>query len=161
MSTFTDTEELAIPLVRVVSHHHDIEARSPVKVAALVGAGAGALALALVHGLDPDGLTAIFQRGSVARAVPFAAVVGLAYASAMVAGAAGGAAFGYVTRFLRKWPALAVWGTVFFAALMLVIVSASASYHGGVRHDLAGPMVAAGALYGLLLSFSLPFRRRS
>ena len=161
MATFTDTGEFAIPLVRVISRPEDVEARSPAKVATFVGAGAGALALALVHGLDPDGLIAVFTHASVARGIPFSAVVGLAYVTAMAAGAVTGAGFGHVTRFLRKWPALAVWGAVFFSALMMVIVAASAAYHGGVRHDLAGPIVAGGALYGLLLSFSLPFRRRS
>lgn len=156
MSTFTDTGEFAIPLVRVVAHPDDVEARSPAKVATLVGAGAGALALALVHGLDPDGLMAVLDRATVTHGVSLAAVVAFAYVAASAIGALTGALFGHVTRFLRKWPALAFWGTVFFASLMLVLVSVG---NVGVRHDLAGPIVAAGALYGLLLSFSLPFRR--
>jgi hypothetical protein len=154
----TTTDDFAIPHIRV-PEDTDVEARSPGATASLVGVPAGALALALVHGLDPTALEAVFDRAASARGVPFAASCAFAYVTAGAIGGLVGTAFGHVTRFLTKWPALAVWGVIFFTSLTMVLLAAYTAYRGPVA--LAGPIIAAGALYGGLLSFSLPFRRRS
>jgi hypothetical protein len=155
----TTTDDFAIPLVQGAPADAEVGARSPGATASLVGVPAGALALALVHGLNTTAHEAVFDRAASVRGVPFAAACALAYVTAGAIGGLVGTAFGHVTRFLTKWPALAVWGVIFFTSLMMVLLAAYTVYRGPVA--LAGPIIAAGALYGGLLSFSLPFRRRS
>lgn len=164
MATLIETapasQDFAIPLVRVVARPHHVETRSPGRTAAVVGFAAGALGLALVEAIDPQAIASAVERAASLRGVPFAAGLTLAYVTAGTFGAIGGGFFGHVTRFLTKWAALALWSLIFFTSLALVILGASSVYHGGLRHDLAGPIIAATALYGFLLSFSLPIRRR-
>ncbi|MBX3234227.1 MAG: hypothetical protein KF837_43440 [Labilithrix sp.] len=125
---------------------------SPAMAGAVAGAVAGGLALALVHAIASGGLAAAMERAAAVRGVSFEATLGLAYATAAAAGTLTGGLFGNVTRNLRKWPALAIWSVVYFTSAAIVFVLAT-------RATLAGPIVAAGALYGLLVSVSLPIRR--
>lgn len=161
MANVSNTGEFALPLV---TRRSRIEADRPDRLTpatsgAAVGAGAGVVALALVHGLASGGLGAAVEHVAAVRGVPFGAALAFAYLTAGTLGAVVGGLFGKVTRYLTRWPALALWGLVFFTSVALVFVGASSAFRHGMSAELAGPIVLAGALYGLLLSVSLPIRR--
>ena len=116
------------------------------------------VALAFVHAVDRDGLAAAVDRVAGERGVDFTVTFLLGYLTAGALGAVAGGT-GNVTRYLRKWPALVVWSLVFFVSVALVFVASLSVFSGGMRADLAAPVIGAAATYGLLVSFCLPIRR--
>lgn len=124
-----------------------------------MGAAGGLLALAFIHAIATDGLAAAVDRVAGARGVEFTATFLIGYATAGAVGALIGGVFGNVTRYLRKWPALVVWSLVFFISVALVFLASLAVFNGGIRPDLAAPVIGAAALYAFVVSFSLPIRR--
>jgi hypothetical protein len=83
----------------------------------------------------------------------------MAYVTVGAIGALVGALFAVVTRYLRKWMALAAWAVVFFVSLAMVVLVAS-NPHRDVAWSLSSPVLLSSAVFGLLISFSLPIRRR-
>ncbi len=155
-SAFDDAEGLredarhsAIPVDRM----------SPAASGALVGLGAGMLALGLVNLLRLEAFTSYLQHVADQRGVAVGVSYAVAYGTAAAAGAIVGAAFAVVTRYLRKWGALVIWGTVFFTSLTMLVLAATSVFGHAVAPTLAGPILGAGALFGALVSFSLPIRR--
>ena len=166
MATLPSSDDFAIPLVRCSSLPPDSVATRPDRMSAagsgaLMGALGGVLALGAVHALDMYGLAAAVNHVAADRHVPFTAAFLFGYLTAGAVGAVVGALFGNVTRYLRKWPALALWSVVFFISVAMVYVTALSAFGHGIRVDLAGPVIGAATLYGLIVSFSLPIRRPS
>lgn len=166
MANLPTSDDFAIPLVRRSSAPPASGATRPDRMSAagsgaLMGALGGVLALGTVHAVAMSGLALAVNRVAGDRHVPFTAAFLFAYLTAGAVGAVVGALFGNVTRYLRKWPALALWSVVFFISVAMLFVTAMAAFNGGIRADLAGPVIAAAALYGLVVSASLPVRRPS
>lgn len=126
---------------------------------ALMGAAGGVLALGFVHAIDTNDLAAAIDRVAGERGVAFAATFLLGYLTAGALGAVAGGIFGNVTRFLRKWPALAIWSFVFFVSVAVVFIASLNVFSGGMHGWLAAPVIGAAALYSFVVSFSLPIRR--
>jgi hypothetical protein len=141
------------------------ETFSPALVGGLAGLVAGPVALAVARFVGGPVVTGPIARAADVRGVSLEVATGVAFATAAALGALAGAAFTSLTRQLEKWLPLAVWGVVFFDCLGIVLLTvpmAARRYlHGGdVAPELSLPVLAAGAVFGLLVSFSLPIRRR-
>ena len=133
---------------------------SPSVAGGLAGFVAGVGALATVHGLAAPRFVGSILAAATARGVDFNVSLAVAYVTAAAVGALVGAGFAVVTRYLRKLLPLIVWALVFFGSLSLLLL-AGASVYGRSAGMLAGPIVVASAVYGLIVSFSLPIRRRA
>ncbi len=177
MATHAD-EEIPLPLVRtkvstrpaapppahiededsqVTSHYAMIPDRiAPSVAGGLVGFVAGLAALGVVHGMDPAALMKPLEHVAASRGVDLDVVFVVAYVTAASIGGLVGATFAVVTRYLRKWVPLLIWALVFFMSLaMLLLAAAPPSIRG-----LAGPILVASAVFGFVVSFELPLRRR-
>jgi len=178
MRTYSENENISLPLAARVGAYRvgaaeDVDAfhqdgdfaipqdrTSPGLSGLVVGVVAGAAALGLVHLLVPAALAPILGRAAEARGLAPAVGLGIGYATACAAGGLLGAAFAVVTRYLRKWFPLLIWGVVFFTSLSMLVLASASAYGRSVAPALAGPILAASALFGAILSFSLPIRRR-
>jgi hypothetical protein len=182
MATYSDNEEIPIPLVR----RHAPFAGTPVEIEAeedersqqeslsaipadrmtpavaggLAGLLGGLAALGVVHGLEPEALGRPIAAAAAARGVDLAATLGIAYVTAAAIGSLVGATFAVVTRYLRKWGPLLLWAVVFFVSLAMLLLAASSAYGRGAGVALSGPILAASAAFAFVVSFSLPIRRR-
>ena len=126
-----------------------------------IGLFFGGLAmLGVVHGLAPDALARPMIAVAHARNVELVVAFAVAYATAAAIGALVGATFAVVTRYLRKWGPLVLWALVFFISLAMLLLAASSAYGRGAGAALSGPILAASAAYAVVVSFSLPIRRR-
>lgn len=175
-----DHEEIPLPLVRRIeprdvdsedsgSRGVDVSATSrpvlmdrmgPGVSGGLAGFFAGAAALGVAHGLAPSALV-----GPVAAAARHWSVtpeisLAVAYATAGAVGSLVGACFARVTRYLRRWIPLVIWALVFFLSLTLLLLALSGAYGRGAGVPFAPAILAASAAYALLVSFSLPLRKR-
>lgn len=126
----------------------------------IAGFFAGAAALGVVHALAPLAIATPIVRAAELRGVDAMVGFGVAYATAAALGSLVGATFAVVTRYLRKWVPLLVWALVFFVSLVMLLLAASSVYGRGFGVSLSGPILAAGAAYAFVVSFSLPIRRR-
>jgi hypothetical protein len=132
---------------------------SPGVSGGIAGIFAGAGAMGVVHLIDAAALMRPIQAVASARSVdPMIALV-VAYTTAAAIGALTGALFAIVTRYLRKGFALLVWAVVFFVSLMMLVLAIASSYGHSPGH-LAGPILLASAVYGVIVSMALPLRRR-
>jgi hypothetical protein len=132
----------------------------PAVSGALTGFAGGILALAVVHALVPNLLGPAIAHVAVARAVAPAAAVGIAYVTAAASGAIVGAGFAVVTRYLRKIGPLLVWALVFFLSLGLLLLAIAGAHGARENPALAKAIVAASATFAIIVSISLPIRRR-
>ncbi|MDF2695877.1 MAG: hypothetical protein K0S65_4260, partial [Labilithrix sp.] len=87
---------------------------SPAVSGGVAGILAGLAALGVVHGLASASLTRPIVAVADARGVDLAVAFGIAYATAGAVGALVGATYAVVTRYLRRWGPLVLWGVVFF-----------------------------------------------
>ncbi len=133
---------------------------SPSVAGGIAGFAAGVGALATVHGLGAARFVGPVLAAATARGVDFNVSLAVAYVTAAAVGALVGSGFAFVTRYLRKLMPLILWATVFFVSLSLLLL-AGGSVYGRPAGMLAGPIVLASAVYGLIVSFSLPLRRRA
>jgi len=133
---------------------------SPSVAGGIAGFVAGVGALGTVHGLAMGRFVGPVLDVANARGVDFNVSLAVAYVTAAAVGALVGSGFAVVTRYLRKWAPLTLWALVFFVSLSLLLLAA-ASVYGRPAGLLAGPIVIASAVYGLIVSFSLPIRRRA
>lgn len=133
---------------------------SPSVAGGIAGFVAGVGALGTVHGLATARFVEPIVDAANARGVDFDVSLAVAYVTAAAVGALVGSGFAVVTRYLRRWAPLTLWALVFFVSLALLLLAA-ASVHGRPAGMLAGPIVVASAVYGLIVSFSLPIRRRA
>jgi hypothetical protein len=134
-------------------------------IGGLAGLVAGPASLAVACWVGGEALTGPIARAADVRGVSLDAATVVAYVTVAAIGALAGAAFTSLTRELKKWFPLALWGVVFFDCLGIVLLTlpmAARRYlHGGdVAPELSLPVLAAGTVFGLLVSFSLPIRRR-
>jgi hypothetical protein len=126
----------------------------------IAGILAGLAGLGVVHWLAPMALTRPLLVVAEARGVDLGASFAIAYATTAAAGSLVGAAFAVVTRYLRRWIPLALWAVVFFVSLTLLVLAAVIAHGRGVSSALLGPILAASVAFGIVVSFSLPIRRR-
>jgi hypothetical protein len=133
---------------------------SPGVSGGIAGIFAGAAAMGVVHLIDGAALMRPLQSVASARGVDPMIALAIAYTTAAAIGALTGALFAIVTRYLRKGFALLVWAVVFFVSLMMLVLAIAASYGHGASH-LAGPILLASAVYGVVVSMALPLRRRA
>lgn len=133
---------------------------TPEVAGAIAGLLAGAAALGVVHASVPEELSRYVVAVAEERSVDLSMTFGIAYATAAASGALVGALFSIVTRYLRKWWPLLLWSLVFFVSLAVLVVAASSAYGRGVGPLFAEPILKASAVFGFLVSFSLPIRRR-
>ncbi len=183
MPSYYDNEEIPLPLVRRIDGRRvertvEVEAdddagsqplgrfalhddrMSPGVSGGLAGFFGGLGALGVVHGLEPEALARPMIAIAQARSVELTVAFGVAYATTAALGALVGATFAVVTRYLRKWGPLLLWAVVFFVSLALLLLAASSVYGRGAGAALSGPILAASAAYAVIVSFSLPIRRR-
>lgn len=179
MPSYSENDEIPLPLVRrhVPTVHfgtaEDDDSSHPARgfatledrltpstAGGIVGLFAGAAMLGVVHAMEPAALYRPIAAVATARGVDIAVSFGAAYATAAAIGALVGATFAVVTRYLRKWGPLLLWALVFFVSLAMLLLAASSTYGRGIGTALAGPILAASAVFGLIVSFSLPIRRR-
>jgi hypothetical protein len=181
MATYSDNEEIPIPLVRrhfpstgteAIEAEEDDRSQSdvlyaipddrmtPAVAGGIAGLFAGMAALGVVHGLEAEALGRPIAAVATARGVDLAVTFTIAYVTAGAIGSLVGATFAVVTRYLRKWGPLLLWALVFFVSLAMLLLAASSAYGRGVGVPLSGPILAASAAYGFVVSFSLPIRRR-
>jgi len=182
MATYSDNDEIPLPLVRRSppatspaeldreaeedggSQPLDLSAipdrMTPAVSGGIAGFAGGLAALGVVHGLEPQALTRPILAVADARGVDLAVSFGIAYLTCAALGSLVGAGFSVVTRYLRKWGPLALWGLVFFVSLAMLLLAASSVYGRAAGAALSGPILAASAAFGLVVSFSLPIRRR-
>jgi hypothetical protein len=126
----------------------------------LAGLFAGAAAFGVVHAIHPVRLSHSVQIAAQTLEISGELALVLAYALAAVAGAMVGYAFGRVTRHLRRFVPLVVWAVVFFVSVAMLILAASATYGHGGGVNMAPAVLAASAVFGLVVAFQLPLRRR-
>ena len=164
-----DTEDnLTLPLLKPVvrgplhpGHTAPVADRfTPAVAGGTVGLAAGALALGTVHLLAAGPLLAPVEMVARTRGVDPAVALAIAYATSAALGALVGATFALVTRYLRKTVPLAIWGLVFFTSLAMLLLAVAGMNGRGPNPALSLPILAASAVYGLAVSFSLPIRRR-
>jgi hypothetical protein len=124
----------------------------------IMGVVAGAAALGLIHAFSPAALAQPVSTASEAWRVDGSVGFAIAYVTAASLGSIGGMVFGVVTRNLRKWAALALWGLVFFVSLTMVVLAFA--LHGRLESSLSAVVLLASAAYGFVLSLALPLRRR-
>ena len=164
MSGLSDDEEIPLPLLRplpsrapeLVDESPDGDRLRPAASGAIAGLLAGAAALGVFHYLMRPVVTGGIARAAAAHGVAFDVSVGIAYATAAAAGALLGAVFASVTRYLRRWVALAIWAVIFFESVAVVVL---ASFPARLAPFAPAAFAAAG-LYGLVASLALPIRRR-
>jgi hypothetical protein len=132
---------------------------SPGLAGGLMGAFAATVSLVIVHAIAPAMIEQRAATVAAAREVDVALAFALAYGSVAAIGGLVGTTFAIVTRYLRKWFALLVWALVFFVSLGMLLLAANASTNG-VSSALAQPVLLACAVFAVLVSFSLPIRRR-
>jgi hypothetical protein len=161
----TSSSEFSLEPVATDSQHPShfaipSDRMSPAVAGGIAGFFAGIGALASVHALATARFVAPIFVVADARGVDFNVALAIAYMTAASLGALVGAGFAVVTRYLRKWGPLALWALVFFVSLGTLLL-AGASVYGRPAGSLAGPILAASAAYGLIVSFSLPIRRRA
>ena len=125
----------------------------------LFGAIAAAASLGLVHAIAPRLVEGPVLHASSLRGVDVALTFGIAYGTVVAMGGLVGTTFAIVTRYLRKWFPLLVWSLVFFVSLAMLLLVATSSERD-VSSALAGPVLLASAVFAVLVSFSLPIRRR-
>jgi hypothetical protein len=138
---------------------------TPSVAGGIVGLFAGPIALGMASAVAGKVVTAPILRAADVRGVDVGVSFAIAFMTAAAIGSLAGGAFAFVTRYLRRWLPLSLWGMVFFVCLAMVVVTAP---HAAGRYLLAGsvppelslPVLTAGAVFGLLVSFSLPIRRR-
>src|SRR5262249_48527661 len=140
MVSYSEVEDVPIPLVRrrppSVRPAVDVgrtkapgssetpgDRVAPAEAGGIVGFGAGAAWLAVVHGVSPAALARPLETVSAVRGVDVALTYAIAYATAAAVGALVGAAFAVVTRYLRKWLPLLVWAQVFFVSLAVLFLA--------------------------------------
>lgn len=126
----------------------------------VAGLFAGAAALGVVHAIHPLRLSHSIQVVAQKLGSSSELALGLAYAFAAVGGALVGHAFARITRHLRRFVPLVVWAVVFFVSLAMLILALSATYGHGVGVNMAPAVLAASAVFGLVVAFQLPLRRR-
>lgn len=180
MQSYPDNDEIPLPLVRrldpplrithVIADAEDDGGRydsaipsdrvAPSTAGGIAGLFAGVAALGVVHAAVPTELYRPIAAVAIARGVDVSLSFGMAYLTAASIGALVGATFAVVTRYLRKWGPLAFWAFVFFVSLTMLLLAVSSAYGRGVGPALNLPILAAGAIYGLVVAFSLPIRRR-
>ncbi|HVH41936.1 MAG TPA: hypothetical protein VM925_06315 [Labilithrix sp.] len=151
-------EELGSQSLDLSAIHDD--RMTPAVSGGIAGFLGGTVALAVVHGLRPEALARSIVVVADARGVDPAVALGIAYATAAALGSLVGATFAVVTRYLRKWGPLALWALVFFVSLAMLLLAISSAYGRGAGATLTGPILAASAAFGFVVSFSLPIRRR-
>lgn len=176
-----DHEEIPLPLVRRIEPRADersqeaddsatedladlVEHRDrmrPGPAGAVAGLFAGAAALGVVHALAPLALMAPVRAAAGEWGVSPEVSFAVAYVTASAIGAIVGACFASVTRYLRRWIPLVVWALVFFVSLTLLLLALSSAYGRGDGVPFAPAILLASAAYGLVVSFSLPLRRRA
>ena len=182
MATYSDSEEIPIPLVRrhvrspsaaeEVTPQSDegsqVERLSairgdrmtPAVAGGIVGALAGMAALGVVHGLEPAALGRPIAAVAAARGVDVLVTFAVAYVTAGALGSLVGVTVAVVTRYLRKWGPLLLWAVVFFVSLAMLLLAGASAYGHAAGARLSGPILAASAAFAIVASFSLPLRRR-
>jgi hypothetical protein len=183
MPSYTDSEEIPLPLVRRAAFRAPIDRDdeddglrpelvsvtrrdrlSPGVSGGIAGFMAGLGALAVVHAMTMDTFLSPIAAAARARGVDFEVGLAVAYVTAAATGSLIGATFAIVTRYLRKWFPLLLWAVVFFVSLTLVCLAAWTAWgHAALRTislSVSLPVLLAGAVFGMLVSFSLPIRRR-
>jgi hypothetical protein len=100
------------------------------------------------------------DRVALARGVSAPVALLVAYATSASFGPLAGSAFAVVTRHLRRWSALLLWSVVFFVSLAILFVAFAPAHARGAGGPLSGAVLLGSALFAVLLSFSLPIRRR-
>jgi hypothetical protein len=133
----------------------------PAPAGLLAGLLAGPAGLAVVHGLHATTLVTGTERLARLWAVAPEAALPLAYLAAAVAGGLLGAGFATVTRHLRRSVPLLLWALVFFTSLTMLVLAISATYGRGLGVPMAPAILFASAVFGMVASLQLPFRRRS
>lgn len=133
---------------------------SPAASGILAGIFAGAAGFGVVHGLALPLIARTVANVAHARGWDPAVVLGGAYAIAAVAGSLVGALFAVVTRYLRKWGPLLVWALVFFVSLAMLILAVPSVNSRVASAGLLRVLFAASAAFAVVVSFSLPIRRR-
>lgn len=137
-----------------------LDRMSPAVSGMLTGFFAGAASLAVVHGLALPLLSRSVVTIAHARGLDPAVVLGIAYGTAGALGSLVGALFAVVTRYLRKWGPLLIWALVFFVSLAMLILAVPSVNSRVVSAGLLRPLLAASAAFAVVVSFSLPIRRR-
>lgn len=179
MPSFYEDDEISLPLVstrapRVTYESSDDEGSRdkdqiapprpdrmrPGTAGALTGVLAGVAAFGLVHGLHQAAVATPIIHAATARGVdPIISFV-VAYATAGALGGVVGALFAMVTRYLRRWFPLLLWGLVFFGSLTMLLLAIARTYAPTIGVALAPAILGASAVFGFVVSFSLPIRRR-
>lgn len=133
---------------------------SPSVAGGVVGFFAGMGCLAVIYALEPSALARPILAAAAVRGIDVNVAFAIAYGMAAAAGALVGATFAVVTRYLRRWLPLLIWALVFFVSLAMLLLAAATAYGPAVGSALRGPVLLAAAVFGCLVSFSLPIRRR-
>jgi hypothetical protein len=138
---------------------------SPSAAGALVGFVAGPIALSVARLVAERAVGTTIVRAAHVHDVSVGISVTIAYGTAAALGALVGAAFAVVTRYLQRWLPLALWAMVFFVCAAIVVLTAPMAQHrflhgGSVPAPLSASVLSGAMVFGLLLSFSLPIRRR-
>ncbi len=133
---------------------------SPSAAGGAMGLLAGAAAFGVVHLMEPIAVAATVTEAARTRGVEPMIALAIAYATAAAFGAFTGAAFASVTKYLRRWVPLLIWSVVFFVSLTLLLLATSRTYGSGLGVALAPAILAASAVYALVVSFALPLRIR-
>ena len=131
---------------------------SPSAAGGAMGIFAGAAAFGVVHLMEPVALAVPIAETARTRGVEETISFAIAYATAAAVGAIAGAAFASVTKYLRRWIPLLIWSVVFFVSLTLLLLAVSRTYGGGLGVSLAPAILAASAVYALVVSLALPLR---
>jgi hypothetical protein len=167
MDRFLEDDEIPLPLLRpisprpaepqeVVDESPEADRLRPAASGALCGLAAGAIALGVGQAMLPWSMERALAHAASLYALSHDLVLALAYGSAAAAGAIVGAVFAGVTRYLRRWPALAIWALVVFESIAVLVLAAWPA-----RLAAFAPATLAGtAAYALLASLALPIRRR-
>jgi len=156
MSGLYENEELSLPVDEGSQVVSPIDRMDPSAAGGAMGVLAGAAALGVVHLIAPSVLTAPVHQAAAQWQVSPEISLTVAYVTAAAIGGLTGACFASVTRYLRRWFPLLIWGLVFFVSLTLLVLA-----FAKVPEHLVPPILAASAAYGILISFSLPMRKRA
>jgi hypothetical protein len=178
MPTYSEYDEMPFPLVHRTggrgadlgddddTFHQDgffampQDRISPAVSGVIVGFLAGCAAVGVVHALAPAELARPLTRAATLRGLAPEIGFVVAYVTAGSIGSLLGAAFAVVTRYLRKWFPLLIWALVFFTSLAMLVLAGASAYGRSVGPTMAGPILLGSAVFGFVLSFSLPLRRR-
>jgi hypothetical protein len=137
-----------------------IDPELPARAGMTIGALAGPIAFSTVHAGAAGAVNGLLLSAAHARSVNLAVSVFVAYATSAALGAVIGSTFAVVTRYLRKLGPLVVWALVFFVSLAVLLLSIADRYGRPATASLSGAVVLGAAVFGALVSFSLPFQRR-